>query len=100
MHTDSSPPSDAEELLTRRFDPATDSVADEVVTAVARARDVSPMETVPLAAVIDPDALEALFDPVVEDADDAAGHVVFAYEGLTVTVRSEGVVRVAAPPSV
>ena len=98
MHIDSSPPSDAEELLTRRFDPAADSVVAEVLTAVAEARDIDLTEAMPLAEAIDPDALEALFDPVLVDAGDAGGRVVFTYEGLTVTVRSEGLVRVATAP--
>lgn len=99
MHTDSSTPSDAEEVLSRHFDPAADSVVDEVLAAVSGAKDLDLTEAVPLAEVIDPDALEELFDPVVGDAGDAAGHVVFVYEGLAVTVWSEGLVRVAVPPS-
>jgi hypothetical protein len=78
-----------------RFDPHTDSVVDEVLAAVAGMRDLDLTEAAPLAEVVDPDALEELFDPVSQGLADVAGYVVFTYEGLKVTVRSEGLVRVA-----
>lgn len=84
----------------RQFDPHTDSVVDEVLAAIAGVRDLEPTEAPPLAETVDPDALEELFDPVSREFADVAGYVVFTYEGLRVTVRSEGRIRVATDPAV
>lgn len=78
----------------RRFDPATDSVVEEVLTAVGSVQGMDLTEAIPLAEVVDPDALEELFEPVADGLADVAGFVVFTFEGLRVTVRSEGLVRV------
>lgn len=99
MHSEKPTPSEATEELRRRFDPIVDSVVAEVLAAVADATNVDLAEAVPLASVVEPDALEALFDPLVGAADTADCRVVFTYEGVSVTVRSEGLVSVAAPPT-
>lgn len=61
------------------------SLSYDIVTAVSQAKGVTPGELVPLHDVVDPDALEALFDdpdgPALRD-----GHVSFTYEGYVVEV--------------
>jgi hypothetical protein len=64
------------------YSPRPETVSGAVVSAVADAEDVSPLELTPLASVLDPDALDALF------ASDsmAIEEVRFDYEGYTVVV--------------
>lgn len=88
------------EAVYHQFDPHTDSVVEEVLAAISGVRDLNLTESVPLAEVVDPDALEELFDPVVGGLGNVAAHVVFTYEGLRVTVESEGLVHVDAQPTV
>lgn len=58
-----------------------------VVEAVAEAEDVSPVEiTQPLASVIDPDALDALFASTASERP-RSGQVEFEYHGYHITVR-------------
>lgn len=95
MQTKSHTEYDSTDEIYRRFDPHTASVVDEVLAAVADVSGLDLTEAAPLAEVVDPDALEELFDPVTQGLADVAGYVVFTYEGLKVTVRSEGIVRVA-----
>lgn len=97
MQAQSPTADDSTAEIHRRFDPHTDSVVDEVLAAVAGVGDLDLTEAVPLAEVVDPDALEELFDPVTQGLADVAGYVVFTYEGLKVTVRSEGLIRVTRP---
>ena len=60
----------------------------QIVEAVARAEGADPTSlVVPLADVIDTDALDALFR-------DGAGRVTFSYYGYTVTVTHAGEVSV------
>lgn len=64
------------------------SISYGVVSRVSQAKGVAPDELRPLHDVIDPDALEALFD----DADGTqirSGQVSFTYEGYAVEVRDE-----------
>jgi len=64
-----------------------ESVAHAVVTAVAKAEDVSPVDLDPLAAAIDPDALtECVTKPTI----DRPTTVEFRYYGYDVTVSSTG----------
>ncbi|MFB6164770.1 MAG: HalOD1 output domain-containing protein [Haloarculaceae archaeon] len=65
-----------------------------IVTQVAEAKGIEPEELRPLHDVVDPDALESLFD----DANGSAlrdGFVSFAYEGFVVTVDDEQSIDVA-----
>lgn len=71
-----------------------DRISYRVVTEVATASGADPADLRPLHDVIDPDALEALFD----DTDGAKltdGHVSFNYEGHLVRVEGDGVVSVS-----
>ena len=73
----------------RRQTRRTNRASIEVVEAVAAAAGVQPDELDrPLADVIDPDALDQLFDPSLEGAGRAGTTVTFDYAGYTVTVRS------------
>lgn len=82
-----------------------ESVSEAVVTAVASVSDKDPIprfsngtghsETLePLYSVIDPDALDTLFDTTgIETSDEC--QVTFEYEGLTVTVENGSQIHVA-----
>ncbi|MCU4718611.1 HalOD1 output domain-containing protein [Halapricum hydrolyticum] len=63
-----------------------------VVNAVAETKGVSPEELAPLADVIDPDALEALFG----SPSDHRQEFRFEYEGCTVIVTNDTEVTVRA----
>ncbi|MFW6017733.1 MAG: HalOD1 output domain-containing protein [Halapricum sp.] len=63
-----------------------------VVTAVAETKGVSPAELTPLATVIDPDALEALFG----SPSDNRYELRFEYEDCTVFVTNDAEVTVRA----
>ncbi|WP_435177183.1 HalOD1 output domain-containing protein [Halorussus sp. AFM4] len=73
----------------------------EAVLAAVRAatgRDVGSAPTgdeglEPLYRAVDPDALDALFEPTAEGVQ-RDGRVTFSYAGCTVTVSSDGVVEV------
>lgn len=61
-----------------------------VVTAVAKAKNIDPMDLEPpLASVIDPDALNSLFKK-----DLRIGHITFQYSDCEVTIHSDGTVNV------
>ncbi|MDS0281216.1 HalOD1 output domain-containing protein [Haloarcula onubensis] len=65
------------------------SLANEVVSAVARATDVDPLAVEPeLFEAVDGDALDRLFQ-------DTTGQATFEYDGYEVTVTSEGDVTLA-----
>lgn len=64
------------------------SISYSIVSHVADQRGVEPEELRPLHDVIDPDALESLFD----DANGSMlrdGHVAFSYEGFIVRVHDD-----------
>jgi len=63
-----------------------------VVNTVAETKGVSPEDLTPLADVIDPDALEALF----ESPSDHRQELRFEYEGCTVIVTNDTGVTVRA----
>jgi hypothetical protein len=59
-------------------------IAQRVVDAVAEAAGEDPLALPPLYDVVDPDAIESLFQP------GAAGHVRFSYHGRGVIVGADG----------
>lgn len=73
------------------------SVSEEVVLSVAAAKGVDPLELDPLFDVIDPEALDALYE---RDADRTGSprRVEFTYEGHRVAVGEDGSVTVSKPP--
>lgn len=76
-----------------------ESLSEGVVRAVATAsnRDpVAPDGLAPLATVLDPDALDSLFETVGADTNRSDGQVTFRYHGWTVTVEYDGTIIVFA----
>ncbi|MDG5778319.1 HalOD1 output domain-containing protein [Haloarculaceae archaeon H-GB2-1] len=66
-----------------------------VVEAVAEADGTDPETlTPPLNDVVDPDALDRLFDDRTEDSPRDSGHLTFLYHGYMVVVYSTGDVEV------
>lgn len=71
------------------------SVSEAVVTAVADADGVSPVDVVPpLYEAIDPDALETALASMSSGPHELAGRVEFAYSGYEVAVTEDGDVSV------
>lgn len=69
--------------------------SERVVEVVSDAKGVDPDELSPLYNVIDPDALNTLFDPRTT-SHQAAAQVEFSYEGYTVIVTSDGQVDISS----
>lgn len=69
------------------------SISYGVVNEVAQAKGVEPAELRPLHDVIDPDALESLFDET-DGARLREGHVSFSYEGFLVHIEDDGSIAV------
>lgn len=82
------------ETSTQRPDEST--VSERVFTAVADARDEDPLELPPLYDVIDPDALDQLFDHGVTGRQTGPGRVNFRLADCEVVVHSDGEVEVTA----
>lgn len=70
-------------------------VTEMVVTSVAQATGVDPLELEPLYNVVDPDALESIFAST--DASSASLELSFTMEGCEVVVRGDGEVTVVPP---
>lgn len=70
-------------------------VGEAVVTAIADAEDVAPWDLDPLAATIDPDALERLVASMTAAPDEPTPTIEFAYSGYEVTVTGRGGVSIA-----
>lgn len=68
----------------------------QVVEAVAEFRDVDTVELPPLYDVVDPDALDALFDSTETNSSRREGTVEFVYAGVSVRVDASGSVEVAS----
>jgi hypothetical protein len=66
-----------------------------VVEVVAAEQLADPHELAPLYSAIDPDALDALFDPRTDSGGEVA-RVKFTYEGHTVTVTSDGRIELSS----
>lgn len=77
----------------------TDTISSEVIFAVAKATGQDPVQMEPLNSVIDPDALDKLFQTSVGGSPRTGGRVSFTMEGCEVTVRASGEVVVTAPPN-
>ncbi|QLG62935.1 HalOD1 output domain-containing protein [Halorarum salinum] len=67
-----------------------------VVEAVAEFRDVDPAELPPLYDVVDPDALDALFDSTGTSSSRREGTVEFVYAGIFVRVDASGGVELTS----
>ncbi|WP_227356102.1 HalOD1 output domain-containing protein [Haladaptatus salinisoli] len=80
------------------FDPTTDSVCEELITAVATLNDVDPTELALLSDFVDPEALDALFGPrATGNPREANGHILFNYDAYHVKVDSNGQITLHQP---
>ncbi|MDS0299351.1 hypothetical protein NDI76_11420 [Halogeometricum sp. S1BR25-6] len=78
-------------MRTDRTTPATpDSLPEAIVSLVAELDGVAVTDIPPLASVVDPDALVALFD----GRETAASDVEFDYAGYRIHLRGDGDVHV------
>lgn len=68
-----------------------------VCLALADVTDTPVAELGPLREVVDPEALDELFDAPRRNASDDVLRVSFTYGGYTVTVAGDGTVRVRPP---
>jgi len=71
-------------------------IGPTVAAAAAVVVDADPVATRPLAEVIDPDALERLFDPPAGDGP-LTGSLTFRYLGCEVSVDADGMVSIRPP---
>jgi len=79
------------------FDPSSGSPSVRMLDAIGTIRDEDPIDLPPLDAYVDPDALDAVFEPI-RDAPDAHGSVTFEYDGTVVVVHSDGRIEFEAEP--
>ena len=89
----------SDSILSANSNPAAERVSTKVVTAVAGAKDVDPIDLPPLYDAIDPDALNQLFRPGVQSVGSAAGQVRFTFAGCDVVVDSDNQVTVTPTDS-
>ena len=78
------------------FDSLDGQVAETVVTAVAAATGIDPLELEPLYYVVDPDALNTLFDSS-RSYSPSPKEFRFTMAGCEVVVRDQGEVTVVPP---
>ncbi len=66
-------------------------LSEIIIESVAAIRDVDPTDTrMPLADIIDPDALDALFTDTYQGVKRTGGHIVFTFDGFTIFAHSNG----------
>ena len=90
MHDESESP-DPAPLVARTFEPTTTDPVEAVFLAVAETGQVDLTTAEPLARVVDPDALDAIFG---RDAQHEGVEVRFQYEGLEIRLTGDGDVSV------
>lgn len=71
-------------------------VSERVISAVADLTDADPVAMDPLYTVVDPEALDALFDPAPLGRDRSPNRVEFTYNGCEVVVSGDGTVRISS----
>ncbi|RQG91782.1 HalOD1 output domain-containing protein [Natrarchaeobius chitinivorans] len=76
--------------------PESAPVSQRVTHAVAEEVDTDPFDLDPLFNVIDPESLNALFEPTNTGSHRTTGSVAFEYAGCEVTVSADGTVDVTA----
>lgn len=78
------------------FDPASDSVSEELLTTLITINDADPTDLEALTDSVDPDALDTLFEArpnnTRSDSDISVG---FEYAGHTVVIRNEGTITIS-----
>lgn len=79
------------------FNPATDSVSEELIRAVAVLNDADPTELAILSEVIDPEALDTLFqshpDGRLRETD---GRVTFEYNNHQIQIATDGLITLGS----
>ncbi len=76
------------------------SLSETVIEAVATIRNRDPTDDpIPLASIIDPDALDSLFANTHRGSERNAGHVVFLLDGLEVFVHANDHIFIRERPS-
>lgn len=75
--------------------PPVRSASESIVSAVANAKAVSPLDLPPLYSSIDPDALDAFVASLNDTRGERGGAVTFAYDSYEVTVTGNGDVSLA-----
>lgn len=77
-----------------QFDVHTRPASEAILTAVATATENELLELPPLYSSVDPDALDALFDPLPCGASERGPTVTFEYAGCRVSAKARGTVVV------
>lgn len=72
------------------------AVSQTVVSAVAEFTGSDPMSLEPLYHVVDPDALDTLFETGPLDPDRSTNRVAFTYSDCDVEITGDGIVQVSA----
>jgi len=72
------------------------STSELVVYGIAEVTDTDPTSLRPLGEVIDPDALDAIFDRS-DTGELGDAHLSFGYEGYEVTVFNHGRITISEP---
>lgn len=85
---------DANGTYRTEFDGHTRPASEAVITAVATATGNDPQELSPLYSIIDPDALDALFDAPDPSASKQPLTVTFEYADCRVSATAQGTVSV------
>lgn len=74
---------------------ATENLSETIVHLIADLEGVDPVElTPPLYSVVDPDALESLFDTPASDTSQPSGYASFHYCGYKIRVDSDGEITI------
>lgn len=74
------------------------SLSEFVVESVAAVTNTPPTEITPLYRVIDPDALNKLYEPTYDQSlRRGGGCITFTFEGCTVTVYWDGEIEIEPP---
>lgn len=76
-------------------EPKQESVSERVIEAVAEREEVGPTALAqPLNEIVDPEALDALFEPQGNGRPRTEGRVEFEYYGYAVVVHEDGSVDI------
>lgn len=86
--TDKNADDEANNVYHLSYEPATDSVSEELLQAVATLNDADPSELALLIDTIDPEALDALFQAR------SNGRVIFEYEDYRIRVTADGTIAI------
>lgn len=71
-------------------------ISQRVIRAVAAETDADPLDLDRLFDVVNPESLNALFEPTKRGSSRAMGMVAFQYEGCEVTVHASGEIEVVS----